>query len=351
MNNNVCYFGSYGSFNIDYSRNRIIKKGLIKNNIKVYECTSSGFIIKRYFRLTLCFLKNKDKFQNIIVGFPGHYDVPLAFLLGKIFQKKVFFDIFASTYETYVLDREVVRQNSVRAKFFFMLDWLGLKLADYVIIDTIAHGKFYSQFYGLNPQKRIVVYVGSDTDYFYPRKVKEETDVLFYGSYQPLQGVDVIIKAASKLPKVKFKLIGEGQTRRSAENQAKDLKLKNVEFADWLPLEKLAEEIAKAKITLGIFGTTQKANVVIPNKVYDYLATNKPVITANTEAIRKLFKTGINCILTKPGDSQDLALAIDGLLKNADNRLKIAKTGHNIFKSKLTTNSVVSNLISKLNEK
>lgn len=341
------YFGSYDP---NYSRNRIIKKGLIANNLKVFSNQASGLLPFRYLKLLVQFLKLQKKINVIIIGFPGHFDVPLAFILGKLFKKKVFYDIFASTYETYVLDRNVVSSKSFRAKFYYFIDWLGLHLADYVIVDTKAHGKFYSHLYKINPKKQIVIYVGSDNDYFYPRKVEVETDVLFYGSYQPLQGADIIIKAAGKLPRIKFKMIGEGQTRKAAENLSKKLNLKNIEFVNWLPLEKLAEEISKAKICLGIFSKSPKANIVIPNKVFDYLALSKPIITADTQAIKELLKNNKNAVLVPAGNSQALTLAILELTNNLKKQQKISKSGYNLFLNLIQKEFFVKNLILKFNQ-
>lgn len=339
---NVLYFGSYDP---EYSRNRIIRKGLTANGIKVLNDQATGLIIFRYIKLLAGFLKYRSQITTIIIGFPGHYDVPIAFILGKLFGKKVFYDIFASNYETYVLDREVVKENSFRAKFYHILDWVGLKLTDYVIVDTIAHGKFYGRTYNLNTKKQIVVYVGSDSDYFYPRNVKEETDVLFYGSYQPLQGADVIIKAASFLQKVKFKMIGEGQTRAYCEDLARNLNLKNVEFIDWLPLAKLAEEISRAKITLGIFGVTPKSGVVIPNKVYDYMASSKPVITKQSPAIEEVLLAGKDIILIKEGKIVELVKTITNLLKNPSKRHEVGKSGYRLFNKKFRAELLVAELV------
>lgn len=343
----ICYFGSYDP---NYARNKIIKIGFEHHGFKVYECQAQGLFITRYFKLTKYFLKNHQNFEAIIVGFPGHMDIPLASALGKIFRKKVFFDVFASTYETYVIDRAVIKKNSASSKFFYFIDWLGLHLADYVIVDTNAHAGFYHKLYGFGIKKQIIVYVGSDSQIFRPRKVKQDTDVLFYGSYQPLQGVETIIKAASKLPKVNFKLIGEGQTKKPAQELSKKLNLENVEFLDWLPLEKLAIEIAKSKITLGIFGSSPKTEVVIPNKVYDSLATGKPVITENTRAARELLINEFNAVLIPAQDASALAQKIDKLLKNPNLRQKIARNGYDFFVAKLKANSVVKNLILRIDE-
>ncbi len=338
----TCYFGSYDP---NYSRNRIIKKGLEANGVKVFENRASGLVFIRYAKLISSFIKLRNQISYIIVGFPGHYDIPLAFLLGKVFTKKVYYDMFASTYETYVLDRKVTVKNSFKAKFYYFLDWLGLRLADYVIIDTRAHGKFYKKLYGLDLKKSILIYVGSDPDSFHPRKVKETTDVLFYGSYQPLQGTDVIIRAAAKLPKVKFKMIGEGQERNMAEDLVKNFKLKNVEFVNWLSTNELSEEIGKAKINLGIFGKSQKAEVVIPNKVFDSIASNKTVITSNNKAIKEISKISLNQFaLVESGNPLKLASKINFLLNNPELRKNIAANGFLLYKSLFRPKIVVKKL-------
>lgn len=338
----VLYFGSYDP---DYSRNRIIKKGLEANGIRVFEARASGLVFARYFKLLFIFLRVQKQIKAIIIGFPGHYDVFLAFVLGSLFGKKVYYDIFASTYETYVIDRKIISKKSPRSGFYYILDWLGLKLADHVIIDTKAHGEFYKRCYGLNLKKTILVYVGSDPDYFHPRNLKETTDVLFYGSYQPLQGTKTIIKAVAKLPRVSFKMIGKGQDRKSSEGLAKSLKLKNIEFVNWVPISKLSEEIAKAKVCLGIFGKSKKADVVIPNKVFDYIASKKVVITSNNKAIREINNISQKQVVLVEADNPlKLASKINALLNDGELRKNIAINGYSIYKSLFTPKLVVKNL-------
>lgn len=342
MRNSVCYFGSYDP---TYARNRIIKKGLISKRIKVLECRASGIVWKRYFKLFKCFMKRKNNFQVIIVGFPGHYDVPLAFLLGKIFKKKVLFDVFASTYETYVLDRKVIKSKSLRAKFFFILDWIGMRLADILIVDTKTHADFYSNLYKIKEQKQIVVYVGSDNDYFYPRKLKTETDVLFYGSYQPLQGVEYIVQAASMIPNVKFRLVGQGQQKKKVENLSQDLKLNNIEFLDWIQLKNLAQQMSKAKIILGVFGKGIKAQIVIPNKVYDAIASKKALITSDTAATREVFSNNINVFLVPSANAHKLATAIKQILQNNKQRNSLENAAFDLYKKNYQPDKIVRNLI------
>lgn len=342
MSKGICYFGSYDP---DYARNRIIKKGLEANGFQIYECNSQGIVFSRYLNLTRLFLTSVNKFDCLIVGFPGYFDILLAFVLGKIFGKRVFYDIFTSTYETYVLDRKVIDKSSLRAKFYYVVDWLGLRFADFVLVDTLAHGRFYSKLYGVARKKQVLVYVGSDPDYFYPRKVKEETDVLFYGSYQPLQGADTVIKAASMLPKVKFKMVGQGQMRNVVEKLANKLSIKNIEFVNWLSLTDLATEIAKAKICLGIFGESQKAKLVIPNKAFDAIASKKALITSGTIAVREVFSNNTNALLIPSANADRLAIAIKQLLKNRRERNDLEEEAYKLYKKSYEPDKVVHSLI------
>ena len=74
----------------------------------------------------------------------------------------------------------------------------------------------------------------------------------------------------------------------------------------------IRDKIVEADLCLGIFGNTDKAKRVIPNKVYECLAVGKPVITADTPAIRELFEDG-ELVFVSVADHISLAKAIMAL--------------------------------------
>jgi glycosyltransferase involved in cell wall biosynthesis len=88
----------------------------------------------------------------------------------------------------------------------------------------------------------------------------------------------------------------------------------------------LKNEIIKSDLCLGIFGDTPKTSLVIPNKVYEALAMRKPVITADTAAIRELFNDD-NMFLVKTADPKSLAEGIMRLRNDQALRRKIAQNG------------------------
>lgn len=163
--------------------------------------------------------------------------------------------------------------------------------------------------------------------------------ILFWGNFIPLQGVEYIIRAAKILENDKniiFTLIGSGQTFNQVKKEADNLKVRNVRFLGKLPVEELPPFISKADVCLGIFSDTDKAQRVIPNKVYEAIAMAKPVITGDTPAIRELFTDRENILLCQTASPNDLAEKILELKSDPELREKIARGGYDKFRENAT---------------
>jgi len=183
--------------------------------------------------------------------------------------------------------------------------------------------------------------VGSDETIFHIRQNSNPTtdfNVLFFGKYIPLHGIDIIMNAAKILEpeKIYFTIIGYGQLSKEVSALNRTLKLKNVQFIDWVPYKILPDYIEKADVGLGIFGNTTKANNVIPNKVFNILSMSKPLITGNSPAIEFFRSDKKEAILCKMGNSNSIVEAILMLKNNPDLKNSIAKNGYYKFKNELT---------------
>jgi glycosyltransferase involved in cell wall biosynthesis len=88
---------------------------------------------------------------------------------------------------------------------------------------------------------------------------------------------------------------------------------------------------------------------VIPNKVYEGLAMGKPVITADTPAIRELATYGeLPLVLIPAGDAKALAGAIRALLPDEPGRLRLGKEAAQFFKAHLAPKRLVGELLRDL---
>ena len=88
-----------------------------------------------------------------------------------------------------------------------------------------------------------------------------------------------------------------------------------LEWIEWVDYSRLPAVIARATICLGVFGTSDKAGRVIPNKLFQQLAVGKPVITRSSEAVDALAKRHPQALITVPaGEPRSLADAVANAL-------------------------------------
>lgn len=321
------------------------------------ECNSRSF--NRLLDYTKLLKKHQTlRYDVIILGARGvYYGQPLVPFIKRMTKKPVVFDAMLTLYETLVVDRKYVDNKSVKAKLLYLLDYNALYNANLILSDTRTHVKYYSDFYNIEFSKYRRVLVGSPYEFIYPRRTKKEDDrflVTFWGGFIPLQGVKYIIRAAKLLENnkdVKFELRGFGQTHSEALRLSRSLRVKNVTFVPkWIPYNELPNYISKADICLGIFGETNKAQRVIPNKAVEALAMKKPLITGDSPAAREILKDEENCVLVPMADPQALAEAILTLKEDKKLRDTIAENGYRLFKEKLSPRAIGKELKSVLIE-
>ncbi len=338
----ICYFGHYDP---SYSRNRVILKALQRAGACVVEVCDHSQGIRRWWNLLVSGLA--ANFNIMFVGFPGHTDVPLAWLIASLKRRPLVFDAFLSMYDTAVFDRRTVPPNSLRAKRLFLTDKFACLMAKIVLLDTESHIRYFVDTFRLPAGKFRRVWVGTDDDVMCPKGVSpsdKDFTVFFYGSYIPLHGVQYIVKAAHLLEirkeRVSFVLVGSGQTFSEVSRLAEDLQVRSVRFVERVPYERLAEMMSESHVCLGIFGTTPKAARVIPNKVFDALAVGRPVVTADTPAVREVFTHGENIWLVPAGDEKALTEAILTLKNDTALRHRLAANGHALFKERFSIDAI-----------
>ena len=343
----VLYFGIYDP---DYSRNRVLIKGLRLNGAEVLECNDRSKGALKYIKLIFKYFSLKNKFDVMVVGFPGQ---EVMFLARILTRKPIVFDVFTSHYGGHVLDRKKHATTSLKAKWYRWLDKKSVNLTDISLLDTNAHIDFFVKEFNLPKEKFKRIFVGADSSVFYPQedsKRHESFLVHFHGHFIPLQGTQRIIEAAKLLEAdgVVFNIIGRGQDYKKGRDLAERLNARNINFIDNVPYGKLRDYISEADICLGIFGETLKADIVIPNKVYEAIACAKPVITADTPAIRELFTDEKDALLSRKDNAKDLADKILLLKNNSELRDQIARGGYDLFKAKLTEEKLGAEAIAVL---
>jgi glycosyltransferase involved in cell wall biosynthesis len=290
----------------DYSRYNIIKKLLLDS-----KCVNEIYIL-------LPFSKN-------------------YFFKYFLLRSYIVNDFFISNYDTYVYDRQKISKYNPRAWWKFVQDFVNFRFSKYILSDTQAHFKYWESLFGTYSGKHFVLPVLADKSIYYPSKISvkhKKVKILFYGSFIPLHGIEVILQAFKILEEnnivFEAKIIGNGQTYKKMKKNYDNLAFNFVKMDGKLMNESsLADEIRNSDIILGVFGNSKKAESVVPNKVYQALACKKALITMKSSAIDEFFFEGdlIQC----PNDYKSVAVTIKELIENSEIRENIAIQGYNRF--------------------
>lgn len=262
--------------------------------------------------------------QVVVVGYMGHFDVHLAKWLWP--EALVVLDHMVGLADTAV-DRGLAK--GLKLRVLERADRAAMNAANVVVVDTVEqHDSLPVEVRG----RAVVAPVGATEEWFTaatdrPRREPDDpVKVCYIGLYTPLHGAEVIGRAIARLSddhRFEFTMVGSGQDQEATRRAAGDA---TVRWIDWVPVADLPGLVASNDVSLGIFGTTEKALRVVPMKVYQGLAAGCTVVTSDTPAQRRALGESVDFVT--PGDDEDLARVLvriaAGLVSQRDDETDIA---------------------------
>lgn len=279
----------------------------------------------------------------VLVGYMGHFDVLLARLLFPRSTLVLDHLIFAGG-----TAKDRGTKAGLRTHLLDALDSLAVRIADLVVVDTAEHA-------ALLPQSvdRVVVPVGARSEWQEAGEVTtsgtggDTLRVVFFGLFTPLQGApamaDGVRRALDSGAPLSVTLIGDGQDRAECERVLRDRA--EVTWLDWVAPAELPAIVADHDVCLGIFGETEKALRVVPNKVFQGLAAGCVVVTSDTPPQRRLI--GDCAELVDTCDHSALAHRLTSLAEDAG-ELAAARDRAAAGRLRFTSEAVVEPLLDRL---
>lgn len=371
---NICYFGTYDK---NYTSNKMILKGLSENKISVLEINASIavtnltttkemsflriiFRVLRKYRIVIEIFRNFRKFlktEVIYVGYPGHVDVFFAYPIAKLFRKKLVFNPLLIIYNGFADEQGILKRKSLLGGVIKFVESLCYKMCDMVFADTPFQYEHLKKDFNLPIKKLRVLPIGADdTGYKYTpyKNTKEKkVHVVYYGLYSPVHGVEHIVEAANILrndKNISFSFVGQGNTYEKNFKRVQRLKLKNIKFYHDVPVSEHLPVMQSADIFLGFLQKHPSVDRIIPNKVYQGLSLGRVVLTADAPVTRSLFIHKKNMYLVETSNPVELANAIIELKNNPKLRSKIAINGYKLFQKKFTPKVVAKQLTEYIQE-
>jgi len=182
---------------------------------------------------------------------------------------------------------------------------------------------------------------GADENCFFPSpddaaQTDHEPIVLFVGRLVPEKGIHVLIEAFRLLLKRGVKVstrivgstgFGHNQSSDYVDGMKKSLP-SNVQFVEYASGEKLANEFRQATI----FCCPSIWNEPFGMVNVEAMATRLPVVATAVGGIPEIFRQG-GGILVRPDSAEELAEAIELLVKSPARRRELADQGYQIYRS------------------
>jgi len=349
----VCYVLSY--YSPRYIRTETLIKALQAiEGVQLYQARNSSKGIFRYVETfwKLIIIRVFFNPQYYILGFRGYeiFWVVRLITLGKI----LIYDHMMSPYDSLVNEHVTIRKGGILGRAIYLYERTILLASDLILTDTDLHRQYFHEVFNTPLQKIEAVPVGADEDVFrLDVSVNTTTgsnpfEVLYYGSFLPLHGMDVILRAAALLhdKPINFTLIGGNRLDLSEfHHMMEHLELKNVTHTDWVEFEELPSHIARAQLGLGgPFGTTGQAGRVITGKTFQFLAMAKPVIVGQYDGHDNGFEHKTNCLLVSRGDEKALADAILWAFEHEEELNRIGQLGYELYWARYSIEQIAGKL-------
>jgi glycosyltransferase involved in cell wall biosynthesis len=170
-----------------------------------------------------------------------------------------------------------------------------------------------------------IVHCGVDPDLFeVKRHAGRGNQLLFVGRVAAVKGLSILLEAVAKLEGgVTLNIAGDGPDRALLEEKVRALNISSrVKFLGY----QSQEQVRKLLKQTDLFVMSSFAEGV-PVVLMEAMAAGVPVVATRIAGIPELVHDGHSGLLVSPGDVNEMTVAVDRLLEDADLRNQFAITG------------------------
>ena len=232
--------------------------------------------------LFLLFTKKDMLFSNDLDTLLPNY------IIGKLQNKKLVFD----SHELFSEIPELVNKQQVKKVWLFLEKTIIPKLQNVITVsDSIKN--HYHNLYGISAIViRNIPKIEHINQKNFEIDAEEKKVILYQGSVNIGRGIELMIDTMALLDEYLFIVIGDGDILEQLKEKVSNLSLHNkVNFLGKKTPEELKELTPNATIGMSLeedLGLNYR--YALPNKIFDYLHANVPVIVADLPEMRSLIK-------------------------------------------------------------
>ncbi len=261
-------------------------------------------------------------------AFPRRYDVvqihnPPDFLIAaavlpRLFGARMIFDVHDFAPDMFEMRFSDARVSRVTLPILLAFERWACALADRVIT---VHEPYRQALLDRGTRSdRVTVVMNSLDEGLLPRTLisarrEPRFRIVHHGTITPHYGVDLLVRSAAQVrvdvPNVALEIYGEGDALPAAKRLAEELQLDgHAWFSDgYLDQRDVLARIAGASVGVIANLPIARNELVVPAKLFEYVALGIPVVAADLLSIRRYFGPEEVCFF-RPGDVEDLTRAL-----------------------------------------
>ncbi|MGB5529101.1 MAG: glycosyltransferase, partial [Ignavibacteriaceae bacterium] len=169
-------------------------------------------------------------------------------------------------------------------------------------------------------------------------KYKNNIILLYSGYVTPERGLDVVVKGMNflkvKIPEIKLLIIGNGISVPPLRKLTTQLSLDNyIEFIEWPGHNNLVSYFQAANIFISPQPKCEFWDTTIPHKLFEYMSQSKPVLAADSKAIKRVIEETGSGMTYKSCVPGDFAAKVSEILASdilfGENGMKAVKQNYN----------------------
>lgn len=302
---------------------------------------------------------------DVIIGSSVHpFAVLAAWWLARRYKTRFIFEVRDLWPQTAV-EMGAIKATGISAKILYAWEKFMYKKAEKIIV-LLPNAKEYIKSKGIASEKIVWIPNGVNLEQFdnpkqldsdsnlvqLLRKNKDNFKIIYTGAHGPANGLSVIIDTAKILQKnhdeIQFFLIGDGVEKEKLQYDSKKHNLKNIYFFSSIPKEQIPDLLQYADLLLHCFAPINVFKYGIsPNKIYDYLASSKPIIMS-VETTNNIVQDAEAGIVVEPENPEALARGILKIEKmTLDEREKLGANGR-AYVEKYHSTQVLGDILEKI---
>jgi glycosyltransferase involved in cell wall biosynthesis len=308
----------------------------------MYLAPNSGFLrrIANYllFALTAVLASFRVDKPDLVIATSPQFFVGVAGAIIAKLKRCPFVLEIRDLWPKSVVELGQLREGLILSSLEALEGWLYRSASGIVVNTRTFHDHITAR--GVASDHIELIYNGIDPSLFRPQPknlellkkydLAEYFTVAYVGTLGLAHGLTLLIDVAELLKarrELRFVLIGDGADREKLEADIARRGLENIRLLGLQPRDAMPDWIASIDLLLVLLRDLPVFETVIPSKIFEFLAQERPVVLAAKGEIRRMMEEAKGALMIDPEAPDQLVSAIEEVMDHPAEAAKRAVAG------------------------